>query len=151
MKIDNTLLDSLTAQAKASPRLRMNFDLRTSPEDSSQRMLNAMEPETVVPVHRHRLTSEVVVMLRGSGMQYFYDDEGNMTESVLLEAPVCGDGHIRESFGADGSIPCQMISVEPGRWHRLVSLESGTVIYDTKDGAFVPLDENDVLKVKSAD
>ena len=114
-------------------------------------MLNAMEPETVVPVHRHRRTSEVVVMLRGSGMQYFYDDEGNMTESVLLEAPVCGDGHIRESFGADGSIPCQMISVEPGRWHRLVSLESGTVIYDTKDGAFVPLEENDVLKVKSAD
>ena len=60
MKIDNTLLDELTAQAQASPRLRMNMDLRDSAEDQSQRMLNAIEPGSVVPIHRHRKTSETV-------------------------------------------------------------------------------------------
>ena len=65
MKIDNILLDNLTSQAKASPRLRMNLDLRNSAADSSQRMLNAIEPGSVVPVHRHRKTSETVVVLRG--------------------------------------------------------------------------------------
>ena len=65
MKIDNTLLDNLTVQAQASPRLRMNMDLRNSAEDSSQRMLNAIEPGSVVPVHRHQNTSETVVVLRG--------------------------------------------------------------------------------------
>ena len=76
MKIDNILLDKLTAQAKASPRLRMNLDLRNSPEDGSQRMLNALEPGTVLPIHRHRTTSEVVVMLRGRAVQYLYDEQG---------------------------------------------------------------------------
>ena len=65
MKIDNKLLDNLTAQAKASPRLRMNLDLRNSDADSSQRMLNAIEPGSVVPVHRHQKTTETMVVLRG--------------------------------------------------------------------------------------
>ena len=65
MNFDNKVLDELTQRAKESPRLRMNLDLRNSPEDGSQRMLNALEPGTVLPIHRHRTTSEVVVMLRG--------------------------------------------------------------------------------------
>ena len=71
MTIDTALLDSLTAQAKASPRLRMNYDLRNSAEDGSQRMLNALEPGTEIPIHRHRGTSETVCIVRGRVVQHF--------------------------------------------------------------------------------
>lgn len=70
------------AQAKASPWFRMNKDLRNSPEDKSQRMLNAIEPGTVMPVHRHRFTSETCVCVRGHFEEYFYDEQGNLTETV---------------------------------------------------------------------
>ncbi len=85
MNIDNILLDKLTAQAKESPRLRMNLDLRNSPEDQSQRMLNALEPGTVLPIHRHRNSSETVATLRGRAVQWLYDEEGKVVEKVLLE------------------------------------------------------------------
>ena len=75
MIIDSILLDDLTAQARLSPRLRMNLDLRNSPEDGSQRMLNALEPGTELQIHRHRGSSETVVILRGRATQWFYDDE----------------------------------------------------------------------------
>ena len=130
IKIDNTLLDSLTAQAKASPRLRMNYDLRNSSEDTSQRMLNAIEPGSEVPIHRHQKTSETVAILRGRAVQWLYDAEGNVTEKVLLEA--------------GGSIPA--MSVEKGQWHRLESLESGTVIVEMKDGAYEPIGAEDVME-----
>ena len=74
MNIDKQLLDDLTAQAKASPRLRVNLDLRSSDGDSSQRMLNALEPGTVLPIHRHQKTSETVVVLRGRVVEEYYDD-----------------------------------------------------------------------------
>ena len=74
MQITQTLLDNLTEQAKASPRLRMNLDLRNSPEDQSQRMLNAIEPGSPMPIHRHRKSSETVVCLRGRLVEEFYDD-----------------------------------------------------------------------------
>lgn len=74
MTITQALLDSLTAQAKASPRLRMNYDLRNSAEDQSQRMLNAMEPGTEIPIHRHQKTSETVVCIRGHLREIFYDE-----------------------------------------------------------------------------
>ena len=82
MIIDQQVLDELTARAKASPRLRMNLDLRNSPADQSQRMLNAIEPGTVLPIHRHRTTSETVVCLRGHFVEYFYDDSGVRTASI---------------------------------------------------------------------
>ena len=125
MKIDLELLDSLTAQAKASPRLRMNFDLRNSDADMSQRMLNAIEPGSEVPVHRHQKTSETVVMIRGRAIQHFYDEQGALTESVLLEV--------------GGPVPA--IQVPMGVWHRLESLESGTVIVEFKDGPYEPVRE----------
>ena len=128
MNIDKRLLDDLTAQAKASPRLRMNLDLRNSAEDTSQRMLNALEPGTVLPIHRHRTTSETVAILRGRAVQWLYDAEGNVTEKVLLEA--------------GGSIPA--MSVEMGQWHRLECLESGTVIVEMKDGAYEPIGAEDI-------
>ena len=130
MNIDKRLLDDLTAQAKESPRLRMNLDLRNSAEDSSQRMLNALEPGTMLPIHRHRTTSETVAILRGRAVQWLYDAEGNVTEKVLLEA--------------GGAIPA--MSVEMGQWHRLECLESGTVIVEMKDGAYEPIGEEDVME-----
>lgn len=132
MKIDDELLDSLTTQAKASPRLRMNYDLRTSGNDSSQRMLNALEPGTDIPIHRHTKSTETVVMLRGRGIQYYYDDLGNITDQVLLEA----------------SGLCSMMNVEVGQWHRLEALETGTVIFEAKDGEYEPITSQDILTVK---
>ena len=137
MKIDNILLDKLTAQAKASPRLRMNLDLRNSPEDGSQRMLNALEPGTVLPIHRHRTTSEVVVMLRGRAVQYLYDEQGRETDAVLLAAGAL-DGD-----GVPGAVPGMTIG--KGQWHKLVALESGIVIFEAKDGPYEPIGEEDIL------
>ena len=137
MKIDNILLDKLTAQAKESQRLRMNLDLRNSSEDGSQRMLNAIEPGTVLPIHRHRTTSEVVVMLRGRAVQYLYDEQGRETDAVLLAAGAL-DGD-----GVPGAVPGMTIG--KGQWHKLVALESGTVIFEAKDGAYLPIGEEDIL------
>ena len=131
MIIDNILLDKLTAQAKESPRLRMNLDLRNSDADSSQRMLNALEPGTVLPIHRHCSTSETVAILRGRAVQWLYDAEGNVTEKVLLEV--------------GGDIPA--MSVEKGQWHRLECLVSGTVILEMKDGAYEPISPADILSM----
>ena len=129
MNIDKTLLDNLSAQAKASPRLRMNMDLRDSAEDQSQRMLNALEPGTVLPIHRHRKTSETVAILRGRAVQYLYDDEGNETDAVLLEA--------------GGEVPAMQVGM--GQWHRLEALEPGTVIVEFKNGAYEPIGPEDIL------
>ncbi len=130
MNIDTKLLDTLTAQAKASPRLRMNYDLRNSPEDQSQRMLNALEPGTVLPIHRHKNSSETVAILRGRAVQWLYDEEGKVVEKVLLEV--------------GGDIPA--MNVEKGQWHRLECLESGTVIVEFKDGAYEPVGAEDVME-----
>ena len=127
--INTTLLDSLTAQAKASPRLRMNYDLRNSSEDTSQRMLNAIEPESVVPIHRHKKTSETLVVLRGRVVEEFYDDSGVCYESV----EVAPQG------------PVYALNIPAGTWHTLRSLESGTVILEMKDGAFEPIGDDDVM------
>lgn len=122
MLINKELLDSLTEQAQVSPRLRMHYDLRDSVEERSQRILNAMEPGTVLPIHRHCESSETVVMLRGKGRWNYYDDHGNLTESFLVSA----DGDIRG------------ISVPKGQWHNTECLESGTVILECKDGKYSP-------------
>ena len=131
MKIDVALLDSLSAQAQESPRLRINFDLRNSAEDSSQRMLNAIEPGSVVPVHRHRATSETVVVLRGRVVEEFYSSDGAVETAYEVSAggPVCA------------------LNIPAGTWHTLRSLETGTVILEMKDGAYEPMREGDVMDV----
>ena len=129
MIIGQSILDDLTAQAKASPRLRMNMDLRNSPEDQSQRMLNAIEPGTVLPIHRHRTSSETVVCLRGHFKEYFYDAEGRLTDTIDM---VPG-----------GTV----INIPIGQWHNLKSLESGTVLLEVKDGPYEPIGEEDILRV----
>ena len=139
MNIDNILLDKLTAQAKESPRLRMNLDLRNSAEDSSQRMLNAIEPGSMVPIHRHQKTSETVVVLRGSAVQWLYDNAGTVVDKVLLRA---GDCQVAD--GSCNGVPA--MNVEIGQWHRIEALESGTVILEMKDGAYEPIQECDILR-----
>ena len=129
MIIDKKLLDDLSAQAKANPRLRQAMDLRNSPEDMSQRMLNALEPGTVMPIHRHLATSETVTLLRGKICWHFYDDAGNKTESVILNA--------------NGDVRC--INVEKGRWHSLECMESGSVLLECKDGRYEGLREEEIM------
>lgn len=131
MLIDKKLLDDLSAQAKNSPRLRMAFDLRNTPEDNSQRMLNALEPGTIMPIHRHRSSSETVVLLRGRICWHFYDDAGNETESVVLDA--------------NSEVRC--INVEKGRWHSLECLASGSVLMESKDGRYKPQSPADILEM----
>ena len=132
MKITQALLDGLTEQAKASPRLRMNMDLRNSSADGSQRMLNAIEPGSPLPIHRHRKTSETVVCLRGRLVWEFYDElERICTETVELRP--------------DG--PVVALNIPAGQWHTVKALESGSVILEMKDGAYEPTGPEDILEI----
>lgn len=132
MVIDKVLLDGLTEKAKASPRLRLGLDMRNTPEDNSQRLINALEPGTVMPIHRHHASSETVVILRGKIHWIFYDENGCETERVVLDA----NGENR------------MINVEKGRWHSLECLESGSVLFESKDGPYHPLEEDEIMNLK---
>ncbi len=130
MNITQAILDDLTAKAKESPRLRMNLDLRNSAEDQSQRMLNAIEPESVVPIHRHQKSSETVVCLRGRVVEEYYDElERICTEAIELTP----------------NGPVVALNIPAGQWHTLRSLESGSVILEVKDGKFEPLSDVDIL------
>ena len=130
MKITQALMDELTAEAKASPRLRMNRDLRNCPEDKSQRMLNAIEPGSPLPIHRHMKSSETVVCLRGHLREIFYNDKGEVTDVIDL-AP---------------NSDCVALNIPIGQWHTVEVLESGTVIMEVKDGAYEPTGPEDILK-----
>lgn len=132
MVIDKKLLDDLSAQAKVSPRLRMNYDLRNSAEDKSQRMLNAIEPGTVMPIHRHQKTSETIACLRGRFVIELYDEvERICTEDVELTP--------------NGEVVA--INVPAGQWHSLRCLEPNTVLLESKDGPWEPLQDVDILRV----
>lgn len=130
MVIDKGFIDELIEAAKANPRLRQSYDLRNSIGDLSQRMLNALEPGTIMPIHRHHASSETVVILRGRIRWIFYDDNGNETEREVLDA----DGDLR------------MLNVEKDRWHSLECLESGSVLYESKDGPYRPLQDDEILQ-----
>ena len=131
MKITQAILESLTEQAKASPRLRMNMDLRNSTEDGSQRMLNAIEPGSPLPIHRHQKSSETVVCLRGRLVEEFYDElERICTDSIELSP----------------NGPGVALNIPIGQWHTVRSLESGTVILECKDGPYEPLGTEDILQ-----
>ena len=131
MIITQAILDDLTAKAKASPRLRMNLDLRNSSEDQSQRMLNAIEPGSPLPIHRHRKTSETVVCLRGRLVWEYYDElERICTESIELSP--------------NGAVVA--LNIPAGQWHTVRALESGSVILEMKEGAYEPTGPEDILE-----
>lgn len=129
MVIDKIVLDELSAKTKASLRLRMNRVLRNSPDDQSQRMLNALEPGTIMPIHRHSASSETVVIIRGKIRWMFYNDNGIETERATLDA----SGDLR------------MLNVERDRWHSLECLESGSVLFEWKNGAYHPSEEDEIM------
>lgn len=129
MLLDQSLLSALSSLAKASPRLRQAYDLRNSEEDNSQRMLNALELGTVMPIHRHRKTSETICMVRGKMIMRLYDDKGNVTDEFMMEP--CGEH--------------PMVLVEAGQWNSLEVLEEGTVVFEAKDGMYEPLAEEDIM------
>lgn len=131
VRINGHLLEHLSAQAKACERLRMNLDLRTSTDDSSQRMLNALEPGTPLPIHRHRFSTETVVMLRGSIKEIFYNDNGEVTDIILMQA------------GGE----CPALQIPKGQWHTVEVMETGTIIFEAKDGVYAPLSDGDILKI----
>lgn len=128
-ELDFQLFDSIEGEAEVSPRHRMNYDLRTQAmdedplwHDTSQRMLNVMMKDTVIPVHRHLETSETVIVLRGSGDEVIYDTEGQEVERVTLR------------YGSE----CSAVQVPRNVYHTFIPHEDGTVIFEAKDRAYNP-------------
>lgn len=134
MKITQAVLDQLTEKAKMSSRLRMNLDLRNSEEDTSQRMLNAIEPGSSVPIHRHQNSSETVVCLRGRLQEIFYNEDGEVTETIDL-AP---------------NSDCMALNIPIGQWHTVEAMESGTVIMEIKNGQYLPISPKDIFPIQDA-
>ena len=136
MEINKELLNKLFEQAKVNPRLRQNFDLRTSANDNSQRMLNALMPGTVVPIHRHPQSTENVFLLCGKLVEVIYDERGDEKERILLDPAV-------------GNYGCV---VPQGAWHTVEVLEP-SVIYEAKDGKYGEDGSQtfDVFKAKEAE
>ena len=130
--IDRVLLDMVTAEAKSSPRLRMNYNFHQSLEDKCHRMLNAVEPGSDLPIHRHPDKDESFVVLRGKVRSTTYKDDGTVIESVVLSQE---DG----LYGVD---------IPKGVWHKLESLESGSVVFECKEGPFVPHEMDGILELK---
>ena len=130
MIIDSVLLLTLTERAKKSNRLRMNYDLRNSDSDQSQRMLNAIEPGSIIPIHRHQTTSETVVIIRGHAQELLYDQNGYQVVEVVDLIP-----------GGE----TVAINVPKGQWHTVRSMQSGTVIMECKDGMYTPMSQDDIV------
>ncbi|HJA86830.1 MAG TPA: WbuC family cupin fold metalloprotein [Candidatus Bacteroides avicola] len=128
--INESLLDEVTRQAQESPRLRMNHNFHDSLDAKAQRLLNALEPGTLLPIHRHPHTAETYLLLRGKIKVLYYNDQKELMETVVLEP---GSGN----YG---------IHIPKNQWHTLEVLESGSVIFEVKDGPYTPLEEKDVLK-----
>lgn len=129
MLLTTELLDSISADAKASPRLRTNFNLHESIDEPVQRMLNAMEPGTIVPIHRHLNAAETIVLVRGKLKVSYYDSDKKQTNFVVLESG-------SNSFGTH---------IPKGVWHGVDVLEPKTVIFEVKEGPYRPLSEEEVL------
>ena len=127
--INNTLLDTITEKAKTSPRLRMNFNLHDSLDSPVQRLMNALEPGTELPIHRHRHTDETYIVLRGAIKVFLYNDDKTLKEQVLLN-PCDGE------YG---------INIPADQFHTVEVLEKGTVIFEVKEGPYTPLGDGDTL------
>ena len=130
MILSNAILDKVTDEAKASPRLRMNYNLHEGFDDSVQRMFNALEPGTIIPIARHPYSSETLIMLRGRLRVLIYDDDKNIIEDVVIAANSDNIGY----------------HIPKGTWHKVESLEHETVCFETREGPYTPVAECDILK-----
>ena len=128
-KINKELLDSVSEKAKVSPRLRMNYNFHLSLDEKCHRFLNAVEPGTIVPIHKHPTKDETFVILRGKVKVTTHSDDGAVIDSVLL----CPDN------GQYG------VNIPKGVWHTLESLEAGSVIFECKEGPFVEHEVDGIL------
>ncbi|MDR1516721.1 MAG: WbuC family cupin fold metalloprotein [Dysgonamonadaceae bacterium] len=133
MRLDTTFLDELSAEAKNSPRLRMNYNMHDSLDAKAQRLFNALEPGTLVPIHRHRDTAETFFVVRGKLIVRLFNDDKTVIEEVILSPT-------DDCFG---------YHVPKNQWHSVESLESGTVLFEVKDGPFIPIDEKNILTIKN--
>lgn len=129
MVIDKELLDKVSAMAKSSERLRMNHNFHESLDAKAQRLLNALEPGTMLPIHRHRHTAETYILLRGRIKVIFYNDGKEVTDVFNLNP-------VDEKYG---------VHIPKGQWHTLEVLEKDTVIFEVKDGPYMPLDSKDIM------
>ena len=129
MLLDKDVLDQLSKSASENPRLRASFDLRNTDKDKSQRMLNALQPGTLLPIHRHPFTAETLIMVRGSVCQKFYNEKGEVTDTFVLKA------------GGD----CSVLQIPVGQFHSLECLEPDTIIFEAKDGSYLPVSAEDIL------
>lgn len=129
-RIDQELLDKVASKARQSERLRMNYNFHDSMDENIQRMLNALEPETFLPPHRHVNPDkeEIFMVLRGRVLLLEFDDSGNITDHFLID-PKQGN------YAAE---------IESGVWHSLISLESETVIYEVKQGPYAPISPENI-------
>lgn len=134
MIIDEKLLDEVSSRAKASPRLRINYNFHQSLDEKCHRMLNAVEPGTEVPIHRHPTKDESFVVLRGKVKVTTYNDDGTVIESVML----CQE---QGRYGVD---------IKKGVWHNLESLEPDSVIFECKEGPFVPHEVEGILQLQES-
>ena len=128
--IDSQLLAAVTEQAKNSPRLRMNHNFHQSMDSKSQRLLNALEMGTELPIHRHQHTAETYILLQGSIKVLFYNEKKELIDSTVLN-PLEG------KFGVD---------IPASQFHTIEILENGSVIFEVKDGPYTPLEEKDILR-----
>ena len=129
--IDQQLIDAVVEQAKASPRLRMNYNFHESLDDKCQRLMNAMEPGTVMPVHIHKVV-EMYIILQGRLQVERYDDNGNLVESTIIDPK-------EHRYG---------IQIPANTWHSIEVLEPDTVIFEVKEGPFIPHDVGGLMDVK---
>lgn len=131
MVFNTEFLDKLSEQARENPRLRQMYDLRNTPEDNTQRFLNALEPGTVLPIHKHPLCNTVIILLRGAIRHFEYDDNGNVTE----HADIKHEGDFQP-----------LVMIEANKYHNIECLESGTVIFEHKDAKYNPETDTIVFK-----
>ena len=148
MKVTQQILDQLTGQAKASPRLRMNMDLRNGAEDQSQRMLNAIEPGSVLPIHRHQKTSETLVCLRGRLVWEYYQ-ELKVDSLKLKDSSEVQSSRVQkvQEIELSPNGPVVAVNIPAGQWHTVKALESGSCILECKEGAYEPLADEDILRL----
>lgn len=131
MVLKASILDETTEKAVTNPRLRMNYNIHDSFEDSVQRMFNALEPGTIVPVARHPYSNETLIMLRGKLRVLIYDDKKNIIEDVVIAPNTENIGY----------------HIPKGTWHRVESLEHGTICFETREGPYLPVADRDILKI----
>ncbi len=131
MIINNELLDYLSVQAHENERLRKNFNLHKSENDDVQRLLNALEPGTVLAIHRQTHTEETYMLLRGEMNVFYYNNDKKLTDTFLLNP-------LKGKYG---------IHIPAGQWHSLEVIEPGTVIFEVKKGPYAPLTESDIMEL----